>query len=542
MTKNKSKDSRSIAHVPLLVALGVAGGILLGASLNNQPVGNSAYSSLAKFREVVSNIEENYVDQVDTEALVDDAINHMLEKLDPHSVYLPKEEQEIARAQLEGQFEGIGIEFNLIRDTIYVVAALEGGPSEQAGLLPGDRIVQVDGETIAGTNLSNMDVIKLLRGKKGTKVNLGIQRDQANKLLTYTVVRDKIPQKSLAASYMIDEQTGYIKLSRFAATTYDEFKEALDKLQAQGMQRLVLDLQDNPGGYLDRAVKIADEFLSGDKMIVYTDGQQSRFDDQARAERQGSFEEQPLIVLLNEGSASASEVVAGALQDHDRALIVGRRSFGKGLVQMPIGLSDGSELRLTISRYYTPSGRSIQKPYDEGSGYRNELAERYNHGEFFSADSIQFSDSLAYKTQKGRTVYGGGGIMPDVFVALDTTQSSMYLNELYANNALREYTLRYAKDQREALEAMTFEDYSANFVVTEAMLDQLVSLAEENGLSRDAKGLERSKERIRNQVKALIARSIWGSDAFYAILNQQNASYRRALTLFDQARELAFNP
>lgn len=527
--------------MPLLVSLGVAAGILLGAAMQDGSTIQNSYASVLKFRDILSHIERSYVDEVDSEVLVEGAINNMLEKLDPHSVYIPKEDLELTQSQLEGQFEGVGIEFNLIKDTIYVVAPLSGGPSEAAGLKPGDKIVKVDGETVAGTGLTNRDVFNLLRGPKDSKVELGVKRSNEEELIHYTVVRDKIPQHSVAVNYMVDDEIGYMKVTRFSATTYDEFKQAMDELKKQGMKKLILDLQDNPGGYMDRAINMADEFISGNKLIVYTDGKRARYDSQARAQRDGVFEDQPVIVLLNEGSASASEIVAGALQDNDRALIVGRRSFGKGLVQMPIDLNDGSQLRLTISRYYTPSGRSIQKPYDEKGDYRQDLNKRFEHGEYFSADSIKFADTLRYETRNGRVVYGGGGIMPDFFVPYDTTQSSVYMNKLFLNNTVNEYTLAYAESNRERLEKMGYETYFKNFEVTDPMLQQIVAMGKKQGVSFDQEGYSKSKELLRTHMKALIARSIWNSKGYYPIYNQTNEVFQQALQLFDEAAELASN-
>jgi carboxyl-terminal processing protease len=534
------KNTKSAARLPLFVFLGVAVGLLLGASLSDSS-GNGPLNSLNKFREIVTHIDRYYVDEVNSEALVDDAINGMLEKLDPHSVYIPKEELQMSKAQLEGEFDGIGIEFNLIRDTIVVIAPLAGGPSEIAGLRPNDRIVQVNGENIAGRNISNKEVFNLLRGPKGSKVEIGVIRRGTDKTQTFTVVRDKIPQYSVAASYMVNNEVGYIKVTRFSATTYNEFRKAMDTLVAQGMQKLILDLQDNPGGYMDRAINMADEFISGNKMIVYTDGKKTRYDSQARAQRTGRFEEQPVIVLINEGSASASEIVAGALQDNDRALIVGRRSFGKGLVQMPISLNDGSELRLTISRYFTPSGRSIQKPYGAGKEYGSDLKARYEHGEYFSADSIRFVDSLRFETRKGRVVYGGGGIMPDVFIPLDTTQNSTYLSQLFLNNAVNEYTLNYTESNRNKLVKMGYKEFYNHFKVSDAMLKDLVKLGEREGVAFDEKGFTRSKELLRIHVKAIIARNIWNNNGYYPIYNQTSRIFQQAMQRFDEAADLASN-
>lgn len=541
---SKIKNSDSQIRLPFLLALAVAAGILIGATMvdSSSPT-NNLVNSYLKFKEILTYIQRDYVDEVNTDELVETAINKMLEKLDPHSVYIPAEELELAKSQLEGEFEGIGIEFNIFKDTIYVVAPLSGGPSEEVGLLSGDKIIEVDGKNVAGTGIDNQDVFDLLRGPKGSNVEVGVKRKGSDKLLHFNITRDKIPQESIDVSYMVDNEVGYIKVSRFAATTYDEFKKALAGLKDKGMKKLIIDLQGNPGGYMDRAINIVDELLAGNKLIVYTEGKQPRYNSEARAYKEGLFEKHPVIILLDEGSASASEIVAGALQDNDRALIVGRRSFGKGLVQMPIPLDDGSELRLTISRYYTPSGRSIQKPYGEGHNeYGMELLNRYKHGELFNADSIHFNDSLKFKTSKGRIVYGGGGIMPDYFVPLDTTDMSVdYLRKLTASNVFREYTLEYYEEHKSQLEKMSFEEYHKNFEVSDKMLNDLVKLAESADVPYKEQEFKESKDIIKNRVKALIARSAWGNEGAYPIFNEENDIFQQALKLFEEAEKLASN-
>lgn len=526
---------------PILVAIGLAAGVLLGATMINQgATDHEIVSSVVKFREVISNIEKSYVDDVESEELVDDAIAKMLEKLDPHSIYIPKSEVELTNADLRGEFEGIGIEFNIIRDTIIVVSPITGGPSEGAGIRSGDKIIKVDGENVAGIGINIRGVIDRLRGPKGSEVRIGILRKKNSELEEFNITRDKIPQYSVDVGYMVNDHVGYIKISRFSATTYDEFKKELENLKAQGMEKLILDLQGNPGGYMDRAVNVADEFIEGDKLIVSQDGRVKRYNAEYRAFKKGLFEEGPLIVLINEGSASGSEIVAGALQDHDRALIVGRRSFGKGLVQMPIPLLDGSELRLTISRYYTPSGRSIQKPYNGNMDtYHADRMQRYEHGEFFSEDSIVVNDSLIYKTSKGRTVYGGGGIVPDYFVPLDTSYDSQYMTELIYNNVIREYTLEFYNENRESLEKMGLEVFSEEFSVTEAMLHDLITLGKKVNVSFDREAFEKSKPLIINRIKAYIARSAWNNTGWYKLANEYNETFREALNHFDKAEHLA---
>ncbi|GAA5028753.1 peptidase S41 [Marivirga lumbricoides] len=495
---------------------------------------------ISRIKEILFQIDQNYVEEVDSEELVNSAIEGMLKKLDPHTSYIPAKDLEMVSADLRGNYEGIGIEFNIFKDTLYVVAPLSGGPSESAGLQSGDKIISVNGENIAGIGLTNRQVHEYLRGEKGSEVEVSILRRNADAPMQYTIVRDKIPQFSVDASYMVDDEIGYIKVSRFSATTYTEFIEALKDLKSKGLQKLILDLQDNPGGYMDKAISMADEFLSNNAMIVYTKGKEKRFNSEARAIKEGIFEKSPLIVLINEGSASASEIVSGAIQDNDRGLIVGRRSFGKGLVQMPIPLQDGSELRLTISKYYTPSGRSIQKPFGETPAeYQKEMLQRYEHGEYFVADSIQFADSLKYTTEKGRVVYGGGGIMPDYFVALDTAANSDYLNKLFYSNSLRQYTFSYHERNKKMLENMGKEDYISNFEVTDTMLSDLMKLAESNDVKFDSAQFEKSKKLIKIYTKAYIARNVWNNEGFYPIINQQNEIFKEALKLFDRAETLA---
>jgi len=460
---NEPQNSKNQIRLPLILCIGLAGGVLIGASLNSNTPADTIGSDVQKFREVLSLIKTEYVDETKTDALVDDAIQHMLAKLDPHSAYIPASDRDEANEDLRGNFEGIGIEFNIFHDTLTVVAALSGGPSEAVGLRTGDKIIKVDGENIAGIGLRNNEVTKKLKGPKGTEVKIEVVRNNVYEPITFTIIRDKIPQFSVDASYMINKEIGYIKVSRFSQTTYTEFRQAMEKLKEEGMKKLILDLQGNPGGYMNQAIDLADDFLPGDEKIVFTKGKDTRYNSEAMSSTKGEFENGDLIVLINEGSASASEIVAGALQDNDRALIVGRRSYGKGLVQSPFDLEDGSELRLTISRYYTPSGRSIQKPYDDKQEYSRDILDRYQHGEFFHADSIRFNDSLKYLTLNGRTVYGGGGIMPDYFVPLDTTLNSPYLNALFNSNSFQEYAFNYALENKEKLEKMSFDQFKNNF-------------------------------------------------------------------------------
>jgi carboxyl-terminal processing protease len=527
--------------LPLYISVAIAIGIFIGAQMaGGEGSKPDLMKSLYKLRQVITFIENDYVDEVNTEELVEEVISDMLEKLDPHTAYIPAKDLTLMQSQLQGNFEGIGIEFNIFKDTVHVVSPLSGGPSERLGIQSGDKIVSVDGENIAGIGFSNRDIINRLRGEKGSKVNIEIKRKKEEELIPFAIVRDVIPQFSIDASYMVDDEIGYIKVSRFSSTTYMEFKEALNSLNGKGMQKLILDLTGNPGGYLDRAVDMTDEFLAGNQMIVYTQGKESRYNDNHISKKLGDFEEGPLIVLVDEGSASASEIVAGALQDHDRALIVGRRSFGKGLVQMPISLNDGSELRLTISRYYTPSGRSIQKPYNgDMEAYQKEYYERFENGEVFNEDNVTLNDSVVYKTDKGRLVYGGGGIMPDHFVALDTAGNTRYLTRLLTSNSLSEYAVSYFERNEDMILAMDRIDYISSFEVDASMLREIVDAGSSNDVTFNGKQFDSSREKIQLYVKAFIGRRAWNNDGFYPIINQQNSIYQKALELFDQAAILA---
>ena len=534
----ESNNSPRQIALPLVLAIGLAGGILIGSSLNSKPAAGETGEDIRKLREVLGLIRDEYVDTAKTEKLVDDAIEHMLQELDPHSAYIPISQRVEANEDLQGNFEGIGIEFNIFHDTLVVVTALSGGPSEAVGLRPGDKIVKVGDKPIASIGLTNSQVMKLLKGPKGTEAKLEVIRKNEKHPLKFTIIRDKIPQFSVDVHYMLDPETGYIKVNRFSQTTFEEFRKAMDSLQRLGMKRLVLDLQGNPGGYMNQAIDMADEFLSEGKKIVFTRGKDGKYDSDAKSTTQGNFERGDLNVLVNEGSASAAEILAGSLQDNDRALVVGRRTFGKGLVQSPFDLSDGSELRLTISRYYTPSGRSIQKPYGNGEEYAKDISKRFRHGEFFHADSIHFSDSLKYQTTGGRTVYGGGGIMPDYFVSLDTTQNSHYLNELYISNSIQEYTFNYAGQHKAELMKLGLQAFVSRFEVTDEMFQQLARVGKQNKVEPDWKDLNRHKLIFKINVKAQIARRIWGNDGFYPVFNESNEVLQQAMKLFDRIPDL----
>jgi len=491
-------------------------------------------AAASKLESLLYHIDRMYVDEVDKDELVEAAIIRMLEELDPHSVYIPKDELEEVNEPLKGNFDGIGVQFNLIKDTIYVVDAIAGGPSERLGIRAGDRIITINDTTVAGVGFRNSDVMARLRGPKGTKVKVGIQRRMEPGLLEFIITRDKIPIFSVEAAYMATPKVGYIKVSRFSATTMKEFRNKLSELKAAGMQDLILDLQGNGGGYLRTAIEMADEFLGDRRLIVYTEGRNSPRDE-TYATKEGGFEKGRLVVLVDEGSASASEIVSGAVQDWDRGLIVGRRSFGKGLVQRPVMLPDGSAVRLTISRYFTPSGRCIQKSYEEGpEAYQREKEQRLASGELTSADSLQPADTLKYFTMNKRVVYGGGGISPDIFVPIDTVQSSSYFGQLVRRGALNTFALQYVDLHRSEL-LKAYPDapkFLAGFKVDQPLVDQLVAQAQKEGVEPDEAGLARSRELLDTRLKALIARDLWDTSAYWMVINAQNPvdrSFQRAM-------------
>ncbi len=523
--------SGKVLILPLIFGIVLASGIFIGSKITSSPKANT-YN---KFSEVLDYVQQEYVDTVNRKQLENTSIEKMLEQLDPHSSYIPAEELQSANEPLEGTFEGVGIEFHLQQDTIMVVTAISGGPSERAGILPSDRIIKVDGKKMTGSSITNDQVFKALRGKGGTLVTVTVFRRKALKTLDFKITRGKIPIYSIDTYYMADPKTGYIKISRFAATTYDEFMVAMNKLKDQGMQKLILDLRGNPGGFLDAATKITDEFLGGKKLIVYTIGK-SHPRSSYYADQPGVFETGKLIVLVDEGSASASEIVSGALQDWDRATIIGRRSFGKGLVQEQTVLPDGSALRLTIARYYTPTGRSIQKPYSKGvEAYDEEVFDRYKHGELVNKDSIHLVDSLKYKTPGGKTVYGGGGIMPDVFVPLDTTFESDYLTRLFAMGLVNQFAYDYVDNHREYLKSFTtVKSFQNTFKIDDTILNEFIAFSIKEGVAKDERGLKKSDALLRNQLKAFVARLIWQNDGLYPILHDMDKTYKEAIELINK--------
>ena len=478
-----------------------------------------------------------YVDQVDEQKLVEDGIRGMLEKLDPHSAYSTAKETKAMNEPLQGSFDGIGVQFNMVQDTLLVIQPVLKGPSEKVGILAGDRIVAVNDTAIAGVKMSKEEIMKRLRGPRGTQVKLTIVRRGIKDKLVFMVTRDKIPVKTIDAYYMIRPQVGYIRIGSFGATTYDEFMEAVDKLKKQGMHDLVLDLQENGGGYLIAAVRIANEFLKKNDLIVYTKGLRTERQDY-KADGTGRLLEGKVVALINEYTASAAEIVTGALQDQDRGWVVGRRSFGKGLVQRPIEFSDGSMIRLTIAHYYTPSGRCIQKPYKKGENldYAMDIEKRFEHGELYSADSIHFADSLKYQTlRQHRTVYGGGGIMPDYFVPLDTTLTTRFHRQLLARSFIINANLSYVDAHRKELKKRypTFDTFLRDFEVPQSVVDNIVAeAAKQNVKPKDEAELKATMPALRSQLKALVARDLWDMSEYFHIINERNAIVKKALTLF----------
>ena len=541
MKKRKSINLRNLLHnlLPSPTGRGRAAQARLGVGLLLLlPLLALAQRSnpLRKLQIAEMAISQLYVDTVDQQKLAEEGIRGMLKSLDPHSTYTTAKETKAMNEPLNGSFDGIGVQFNMVEDTLLVIQPVSKGPSEKVGVLAGDRIITVNDTTIAGVKMSRTDIMRRLRGPRGTKVQLGIKRRGVDGLLTFSVTRGKIPVYTLDAYYMIRPHLGYIRIGSFGATTYAEFMQAADSLRRAGMRDLILDLQDNGGGYLQAAAQIAEEFLQKNDLIVYTEGRAQRRREY-RANGNGSLRKGKVYVLVNEYSASAAEIVTGALQDQDRATVIGRRSFGKGLVQRPIEFDDGSMIRLTIAHYYTPSGRCIQKPYEKGDSedYAQDIEKRFKHGELYSADSIHFADSLKYATLRNhRTVYGGGGIMPDEFVPLDTTQFTKLHRQIVARSLVINATLRYADTHRKALRLRypSFEQYISSYEVPQAMTDSIFAEAERLKLKPLDDNAKRSTlPMLRLQLKALIARDIWDMNEYYRIMNESSHIVQRAVEI-----------
>lgn len=520
--------------IAIAILLTTAFTALVGA----QRMGSSSLQKMLNAQYAISNF---YVDTVNDDRLAEEAIKGMLESLDPHSSYTDAKETKELEEPLQGEFSGIGIQFNMKQDTLYVIQTIVGGPSEKVGIIAGDRIVTVNDTSIAGVKMKNSDIQKRLRGKKGTKVTVQVKRGNNPELITFRITRDKIPLYSVDACYMLDDKTGYLQISRFGAKTHEEMVEGIEKLRKQGMKQLIIDLGNNGGGYLNAAIDMCNEFLQRRQLIVYTQGNNSPRQE-GNADGFGHYKDLKMVVIVDQFSASASEIFSGAMQDWDRAVVVGRRTYGKGLVQRPFRFDDGSMMRLTVARYYTPSGRCIQKPYTKGDKkhYDEDLVDRYKEGEYYHLDSIQFNDSLSYKTLKnGRTIYGGGGIMPDVFVPVDTTENSKYYRDLMAKGIFNQYAVDYVDKHRSAIKSTysTLSDFDKRFALTEGDLRQFIAMGEKDSVKYDEKQYRTSETLIKTVLKGLIARDVYADPGAYTmIINHRNHDVLEALRVINDDR------
>ena len=529
------KNSKNtIAWIPIVIALSLIGGIWPGLHFSNKV---SHTSGQRKLDNILGLIESDYVDEVDIDSIIELTIPKLMANLDPHSTYIPASELQAVNEDLDGSFSGIGVSFTMLTDTVTINEVIPGGPSEKVGIMPGDRVITINDSLVAGQGIVNTDIVKMLRGEKGTTVNLGIKRNNSNNLLTFEVTRGDIPVNTVDAAYLINPTTGYVKVNKFGRTTYSEFFTSLVKLKAAGARNFILYLRGNGGGFMEMAIMMANEFLPANSPIVYTRGRNDDDESRVFSDGTGSFIDSELVVLIDEYSASASEIFAGAMQDNDRALIVGRRSFGKGLVQRQTTLPDSSAIRLTVSRYHTPSGRCIQKDYQLGKRgtYEQEILDRYDHGEFYNSDSIKFNKDLQYTTAGGRTVYGGGGIMPDFFVPNDTAGiSSYYINVLNAG-LLQRFAFEYSDRYRERLSAAkNVNEILALLPPDDELLQLFVSYAAQNGIPARWYYINISQGLIVNYLKALIASDIIGRQAYYEVANTIDPAFIQAVTHLEQ--------
>ena len=517
------------------ISLAVTMCLALSFTLSAQ---RSMPQALQKLMNAEYAISSLYVDSVNEDKLVEEAIKGMLESLDPHSSYTDAKETKELEEPLQGEFSGVGIQFNMNKDTLYVIQTVPGGPSERVGVLAGDRIIYVNDTIIAGVKMKNSDIQKRLRGKKGTNVTIKVKRPGVKELITFRITRDNIPLHSIDAQYMLDERTGYLRISRFGAKTHEEMMDALKELKKQGMTQLIMDLSDNCGGYLNAAIDMCNEFLDRGQLMVYTEGDNSPRNE-ANANGWGEYQDLHMVVMVNQYSASAAEIFAGAMQDWDRAVIVGRRTFGKGLVQRPFKFEDGSMMRLTVARYYTPSGRCIQKPYNRGDkkAYEKELLERANEGEYYSLDSIQFNDSLRYTTRLNhRIIYGGGGVMPDVYVPIDTSEYSTYYRDLSAKGILNQYVIKYVDKNRKSIakQYSTLDAYDRGFAVSDEMMRDLIAMGEQDSVKFDEEKYRTSELLLKDIVKGLIARDVYGDQSAYnVIINHRNPDLKAAIEVLN---------
>ena len=517
------------------ISLAVTMCLALSFTLSAQ---RSLPQALQKLMNAEYAISSLYVDSVNEDKLVEEAIKGMLESLDPLSSYTDAKETKELEEPLQGEFSGVGIQFNMNKDTLYVIQTVPGGPSERVGVLAGDRIIYVNDTIIAGVKMKNSDIQKRLRGKKGTNVTIKVKRPGVKELITFRITRDNIPLHSIDAQYMLDERTGYLRISRFGAKTHEEMMDALKELKKQGMTQLIMDLSDNGGGYLNAAIDMCNEFLDRGQLMVYTEGDNSPRNE-ANANGWGEYQDLHMVVMVNQYSASAAEIFAGAMQDWDRAVIVGRRTFGKGLVQRPFKFEDGSMMRLTVARYYTPSGRCIQKPYNRGDkkAYEKELLERANEGEYYSLDSIQFNDSLRYTTRLNhRIIYGGGGVMPDVYVPIDTSEYSTYYRDLSAKGILNQYVIKYVDKNRKSIakQYSTLDAFDRGFAVSDEMMRDLIAMGEQDSVKFDEEKYRTSELLLKDIVKGLIARDVYGDQSAYnVIINHRNPDLKAAIEVLN---------
>ena len=525
------ENKRPFIYFPIVFAVALILGIVLGTQLE---IKSARYDSAEKLLDILDYIENEYVDTVSRERLIDKTITQLLQDLDPHSYYFTAEELAANRESLEGNFKGIGVRFQIQKDTVIVIAPIADGPSEKAGIKAGDRIVKAKGEIIAGVNITNDKVMKMLKGEEGTPVEVSVMRRGEDQPLDFEIIRGIIPIQSLDAAYMATETTGYIRLNKFAKNTYEEFYQAAKQLKREGMESLILDLRGNGGGVMEAATNIANEFLAEDKMIMFTQGR-SKSKKTIQADGKGELKNIDVAFLIDEQSASASEILAGAIQDNDRGWIIGRRSFGKGLIQKQTIWPDGSGTRLTIARYYTPTGRSIQKPYDKGAEqYYKDFQDRLSLEELNKADNFDFPDSLKFTTPGGKTVYGGGGIMPDIYVPFDTSGFSFYLSELTSRGIIYQFAFDYTDRNRQRLEDYSsFRAFDGDFRVQGEVMDEFLAFAEKNGVETHEEELEQSRQKIQTRIKAFIANHLWDSEGMYPVINRIDPAMIKALEVLE---------
>ncbi|MDE6296895.1 MAG: S41 family peptidase [Muribaculaceae bacterium] len=528
------KKNIGLVLLPLVLCIGIVGGIFIGRYVEQRSVSPTQQ----KFQTILDLIESQYVDEVDLDSLLEMSIPNLMSLLDPHSAYIPASELTQTNDELAGSFGGVGVSFQILNDTVHVIEVVAGGPAEKVGILPGDRIIEANGKQLSGAKVTNEDVFSTLRGKEGSKVKIKVKRSNSRSLLDFEVTRGEIPSNSVDASYMIADNTGYIKVSKFARSTYSEFLNALMSLKEKGAKKYMVDLRNNSGGYMDQAIFMANEFLPKGRMIVYTKGRTPENETVAASDGSGNFQDAEIIVLTNEFSASASEIFAGAIQDNDRGLVIGRRSFGKGLVQNQTELPDSSAIRLTVARYYTPSGRSIQKEYKRGQDgkYELDIVDRFNHGEFYSQDSIKFDKSKKFTTVGGRTVYGGGGIMPDIFVPEDTVGVTSYYIEAVNKGLVQKFCHEMAEKYRPLMKEKTLAYMNRIVPRDDSLLNLFVDWAVEKGLPARWYYINQSRDLLLNQLRAVLARDLVGYDAFIEILNEQDSTIEKAKNILTTSK------